>query len=197
MSAMSLSAIERFFSLLALVAGAGAVAIVVLRIVPAGRPVLAQLGHASRWLAFAVAATAMAGSLWFSEVEKFTPCKLCWYQRICMYGAAIVLLVGALRRDPKVRWYVVPLAGIGIVVSIYHYLLEWYPQLETSACDISVPCTAIWYREFGFVTLSFSALCGFAAILALMLLTPDDGHLEDPHGEQADTADISTDDVEG
>jgi disulfide bond formation protein DsbB len=194
MSAMSLSAIERFFSLLALIAGVGAVAIVVLRIVPAGRPVLAQLGPASRWLAFAVAATARAGCLWFSEVEKFTPCKLCWYQRIFMYSSAIVLLVGALRRDPKVRWYVVPLAGIGMLVSIYHYLLEWFPQLETSACDISIPCTAIWYREFGFVTLSFSALCGFAAILALMLLTPDDGHLEDPHGEQAESAHVPADD---
>jgi disulfide bond formation protein DsbB len=186
MSAMSLSAIERFFSLLALIAGAGAIAIVVLRVVPAGRPVLAQLGEASRWLAFAVAATAMAGSLWFSEVENFTPCKLCWYQRICMYSAAIVLLVGALRRDPNVRWYAVPLAGLGLVVSTYHYLLEWYPQLETSACDISVPCTFTWYREFGFVTLSFSALCGFAAILALLLFTPQHtphtGHLEDSHG---------------
>jgi disulfide bond formation protein DsbB len=192
MSAMSLSAIERFLSLLALVAGAGAVAIVVMRLTPSGRPILALMGQTGRWLAFAIAATAMLGSLWFSEVEKFAPCKLCWYQRICMYSAAIVLLVGALRRDPKVRWYVVPLAGIGICVSIYHYLLEWYPQLETSACDISTPCTAIWYREFGFVTLSFSALCGFAAILALMLFTSDDGHLEDPHDQQT----IPTDDVE-
>jgi disulfide bond formation protein DsbB len=183
MSAMSLSAIERFFSLLALAAGAGAVAIVVMRLVPAGRSPLAQLGHVSRWLAFAVAATAMFGSLWFSEVEKFEPCKLCWYQRICMYAVAIVLLVGAIRRDPNVRWYAVPLAGIGILVSSYHYLVEWNPQLESNACSLSVPCTTIWYREFGFVTLSFSALCGFAAILALMLLTSDDDHLENPHGE--------------
>jgi hypothetical protein len=180
---MSLSAIERFVSLLALVAGVGAVAIVVLRLVPAGRPVLAQLGQASRWMAFAVAATAMLGSLWFSEVEKFVPCKLCWYQRICMYGAAFVLLVGALRRDRHVRWYVLPFAGIGIVVSMYHYLLEWYPQLESSACDIAVPCTTIWYREFGFVTLSFSAWCGFAAILALMFLASDDDREDDQHPE--------------
>ncbi len=191
MAAMSLSAIERFFSLLALVAGGVAIAIVGMRLVPAGRPVLAQLGAVSRWLAFAVAATAMGGSLWFSEVENFVPCKLCWYQRICMYGAAVVLLVGAVRRDPQVRWYVTPLAGLGIIVSTYHYVLEWNPQLESSACDISVPCTTIWYREFGFVTLSFSALCGFAAILALILLTSDTGHLEDPHGEQTNSTDLT------
>jgi disulfide bond formation protein DsbB len=181
MVAMSLQAAERFFSLLALLAGVGAVAIVVLRLLPAGRPVLAHLAPASRWLAFAVAATAMAGSLYFSEVQNFEPCKLCWYQRIAMFSSAIVLLVGALRRDRAVRWYVVPLAGIGMAISIYHYLLEWFPELETGACSISIPCTAVWYREFGFVTLSFSALCGFAAILALLLLTP---------AEPADPADL-------
>ncbi len=187
MEPMSLSAAERFFSMLALLAAAIAVVVVVLRLVPAGRPALARLAGAQRWLAFAVAATAMLGSLYFSEIEDFEPCKLCWYQRICMFSAAIVLLVGALRRDRDVRWYVVPLAGIGMCVSIYHYLLEWYPQLETGACSVSVPCTAIWYREFGFVTLSFSALCGFAAILALLLFVPEppDALLEEDDGEHA------------
>jgi disulfide bond formation protein DsbB len=185
MGAMSLQAAERFFSLLALLAAAGAIAIVVMRLVPAGRPALAHLAPVSRWLAFAVAATAMAGSLYFSEVQNFEPCKLCWYQRIAMFSSAIVLLVGALRRDRGVRWYAVPLAGIGMCISIYHYLLEWFPELETGACSISVPCTAVWYREFGFVTLSFSAMCGFAAILALLLLTPADaaGSDDDPREE--------------
>ncbi|MFN8022595.1 MAG: disulfide bond formation protein B [Acidimicrobiales bacterium] len=171
---MSLSAAERFFSLLALVAAVLAVLIVVLRLVPAGRPWLGHLAPAKRWLAFAIAATAMVGSLYFSESQHFEPCKLCWYQRIAMYSTAIVLLQAAIRRDRSVRWYVVSLTGLGACVSIYHYLLEWYPQLETSVCSLTVPCTAIWYREFGFVTLSFSALCGFAAILALMIFVPDD-----------------------
>lgn len=184
MGSMSLTAAERFFSLLALLAAAGALIVVVLRVVPSGRGALVHLAPVSRWLAFAVAGTAMVGSLYFSEVQNFEPCKLCWYQRICMFSSAIVLLVGALRRDRNVRWYVVPLAGIGICISIYHYLLEWFPELETSACSVTVPCTAIWYREFGFVTLSFSAMCGFAAILALLLLTPADP-LEDPDGEPA------------
>ena len=119
MAVMSLSAAERFLSLLALLAGVIAVAVVVLRVVPAGRATLSQLAPASRWLAFAIAATAMAGSLYFSEVHEFEPCKLCWYQRIAMFSSAIVLLVAALRRDRNARWYVVPLAGAGIVVSIY------------------------------------------------------------------------------
>jgi disulfide bond formation protein DsbB len=74
-----------------------------------------------------------------------------------------------LRRDLTVRWYAVPLAGIGAAISTYHYLLEWNPQWEGTSCDISAPCSTPYFREFDFVSLAFMALCGFAAILALLL----------------------------
>ncbi|MCU1359381.1 MAG: disulfide bond formation protein [Ilumatobacteraceae bacterium] len=116
----------------------------------------------------------MFGSLYFSESQKFEPCKLCWYQRIAMFSLVVVLLVGCLRRDRNVAWYAVPLAGIGIVISIYHYVIEWNPQLEAGECSVSAPCTVPYFREFGFISLSFMAMCGFAAVLALMLFPPKD-----------------------
>jgi Disulfide bond formation protein DsbB len=179
---MSLSAAERFFSLLALVAATGALALVVLRLTPVGRPVLSHIADAAPWLAWLVTATAMFGSLYFSESQKFEPCKLCWYQRIAMYSLVVVLLVGSLRRDRNLAWYAVPLAGIGIVISIYHYIIEWNPQLEAGSCSLSAPCTAVYFREFGFISLSFMAMCGFAAVLALMLLPPKDLS----HGQQTE-----------
>ncbi len=175
-----MSAAQRFFSLLALLALTASVALVALRVVPSGRPVLRQIGASSRWLAFAVAATATAGSLYFSEVQNFIPCKLCWYQRIAMFSLALVLLIGALRRDRDVRWYAVPLAGVGLVVSVYHYLVEWFPGIETGSCDLSAPCSSPYFREFGFVTLSFMAGAGFLTVLALLLLPLE----EDPHGQE-------------
>ena len=167
---MSFDAGVRFFTLLAFAAGAGAVLIAIARFVPAARAIVERLADAAIWLAWTVAAVAMFGSLWFSESQNLLPCELCWYQRIAMYSLAVVLLVGALRRDVDVRWYAVPIAGIGAAISTYHYLIEWHPQLEASECDITVPCSVPYFREFGFVSLSFMALCGFAAILALLLL---------------------------
>jgi disulfide bond formation protein DsbB len=178
---MSVAAMERFTSLLAFVAGGGAVLIVLARIVggAAGRRFLHAVHDIALVLAALVAGTAMAGSLWFSESAGFTPCKLCWYQRIAMFSLAVVLLVAAIRRDRGIRPYAVTLAGVGLLISSYHYLVEWHPQLEASdTCDVTVPCTVPWFREFGFVSLSFMALCGFAAILALLLVpTPQE---EDP-----------------
>ncbi|MGD9997235.1 MAG: disulfide bond formation protein B [Ilumatobacteraceae bacterium] len=177
---MSVSAAERFFALLTLVAGAGTLLIVAMWIVPSGRAAFAALRPASGWLAWLVAATCMAGSLYFSEHAHFEPCKLCWYQRIAMYSLVVVLLVGNLRRRrDEVAWYAVPIAGIGILISIYHYVIEWNPQLEAGSCSLTAPCTAVWFREFGFISLSFMAMTGFAAVLALMLLIPKDT----PHGE--------------
>ena len=105
------------------------------------------------WLAFLVAAVATAGSLYFSEVANYVPCRLCWFQRIAMYPLAVILLIAAIRRDRAIRWYAVPLAAVGACVSIYHYLVEWHPRLEGDACDPTNPCSLVWFREFGFVTL--------------------------------------------
>ena len=169
---MSFDTGVRFFSLLALAAGCGAIALLVVSVVRPARGLAGALSDAAVWLAWLVAAVAMAGSLWFSESQELVPCELCWYQRIAMFSLAVVLLVGALRRDLAVRWYAAPLAGIGIVISIYHYLIEWNPQWEATSCEITAPCSTPYFREFDFVSLAFMALCGFAAILALLLFVP-------------------------
>ena len=163
---------ERFSALLAFLAGGLAVTVVVARLVPAANHFVDTLRHVRLWLAWLVAAVAMAGSLYFSETANFAPCKLCWYQRIAMYPLALLLLIAAVRRDQGIRRYAVPLAVVGAVISAYHYLIEWRPSLGAGTCEISAPCTVPWFREFGFVSLSFMALCGFAAIIALLTLGP-------------------------
>ncbi|MBI3559387.1 disulfide bond formation protein B, partial [Candidatus Gottesmanbacteria bacterium] len=37
-----------------------------------------------------VATVATAGSLYFSEIARLTPCVLCWYQRILMYPLVLI-----------------------------------------------------------------------------------------------------------
>ena len=42
-------------------------------------------------LAFIVALVSMCGSLYYSDVLGYEPCKMCWYQRICMYPEVLLL----------------------------------------------------------------------------------------------------------
>ena len=173
---VSTESAQVFFSLLAIAAGLGSLAYVGLWVVARfGNDRAAEIGsavsEAAPWLAFLVAATATFGSLYFSEVAHFVPCRLCWFQRVAMYPLSVVLLVGAIRRDPGLRWYVGPIALVGAGVAAYHTLIEWKPELDTGACELFGPsCTDVWFKEFGFLTLATMSLIGFLTILLLMFI---------------------------
>ena len=130
---------------------------------------LTQVRASGLWIICMITTGAMVGSLYFSEKVGFAPCKLCWYQRIAMFSIAIISFVAALRNDKNIARYTIVLAPIGLLVSTYHYLLEWFPTLEANACSLDVPCTAIWFRELGFVTLCFMAGCAFITVIAVSL----------------------------
>ena len=165
-------------SVLAILAGAGAVLIVVARLLAPRSALAARLGRqvvgARRPLTLAVAGVALLGSLYFSEIADYVPCRLCWFQRIAMYPIALVALVALVRRDAGARWYFLPMAVIGAGISTYHYLIEWGVLADSETCDLfGPPCSAVWYREFGFVTLAFAALAGFVAIIVLNTVSFD------------------------
>jgi len=126
-------------------------------------------------IAALVALVATAASLYFSEVRDFTPCTLCWYQRIAMYPLVLLLAVAAFTNDRKIGRYVLPLALIGAAISTYHYQLERFPQQETLACSTTVPCTTIWFEQFGYITMPMLALSAFLLIAALVGLGGRDG----------------------
>jgi disulfide bond formation protein DsbB len=120
--------------------------------------------------AWGVALLATAGSLYFSEVANYTPCTLCWYQRIAMYPLVLILGIAAVRRDTGVRIYAIPVALVGATIAAYHYLLEWFPQIDTGACSAVIPCTQVWFRQFGFISLPLLALIAFGLIITILLL---------------------------
>ena len=129
-----------------------------------------SLGGGELWLAFIVAAVATAGSLYFSEVAHFVPCRLCWFQRIAMYPLVPLLLIAALRKDFRGgALYSLPIAVIGAGVSIYHIYIENNPGAESAGCRATAPCSTKWIDEFGYVTIPTLALTAFATIAVLML----------------------------
>lgn len=134
-----------------------------------------SIGLYSRYVALLAAWIATSGSLFFSEVLRWTPCLLCWYQRILMYPLSIIIAVALLRRDTRLHTYVLPFSLIGACVSLYHYLLQKTTWLPPPACSIGVPCTTDYINWFGFVTIPFLALTAFLIIslmMAVSILSP-------------------------
>lgn len=171
--------VTTFLAVLTLLAALGVIAVLVLAALGQLPRLRELLGPAALWLAFGVALTATAGSLYLSEVAGFIPCTLCWYQRIAMYPLVVVLGIAAWRRDGGIRPYVAPVAGIGAVIAAYHLALQRLPGLPAGACSLDAPCTAIYVERFGFVTIPVMALVAFLAILALLLgILPNGGDSE-------------------
>jgi disulfide bond formation protein DsbB len=193
---MDVDSFSLFFAILALACMAAVLVAVVASIVwlsgrrPEGLQVLREdLGRVAVPLAWVVATVTTLGSLYFSEVADFVPCKLCWYQRICMYPLVIILGVAAIRRDRGVRFYVLPLAVVGALVATYHSWIQAYPPVGgTSFCTLDAPCTERYVWEFGFVSLPLMALTAFAFIIVMMLFARP-GNRGPSSNESMDVAD--------
>ncbi|MBA2877437.1 disulfide oxidoreductase [Anoxybacillus ayderensis] len=115
--------------------------------------------------AWIVAFIATLGSLYFSEVLKFIPCELCWYQRIFMYPQVFLLGMAFVRKELAIARYTLMLSVIGGTISSYHYLIQKVTFFRNAApsCGI-VPCTGDYLNWLGFITIPFLALIAFIFI---------------------------------
>ena len=119
------------------------------------------------YFAWVVSIFAFLGSLFFSDVMKLVPCKLCWLQRICMYPQVFILGVALIIKDKKVPYYVLPLTTIGWVIAFYHVLL--YNKILPEAvgfCEAGISCTTKYVSYFGFLSIPMMSLIAFTLITA-------------------------------
>lgn len=123
------------------------------------------------YIALLQALVAMLGSLYFSEILHYTPCVLCWYQRICMYPLFLIIGIGIIRKDKRFYLYVLPQAIIGWAISLYHNLLYYGVIPETIApCKVGVSCTTHFNVWFGFLSIPLLSFTAFSIIIILMFV---------------------------
>lgn len=127
--------------------------------------------HIFVYIAWFQALIATSGSLYFSEIKHFTPCLLCWYQRIFMYPLVIIIAVGLLRKDKKLYQYVLPMSILGGIVAFYQVLLQKGILPEAVApCSIAASCAVKYTGYFGFITIPVMSLAAFVLITVCMLM---------------------------
>ncbi len=112
----------------------------------------------------------MGGSLFFSEVMELPPCVLCWYQRIAMYPLVLIIGVGIILNDRRMKAYALPFGLIGLAIAVYHNLLYYgFIPESITPCTEGVPCNAVQIEWLGFITIPLMGLASFISI-ALCLL---------------------------
>jgi disulfide bond formation protein DsbB len=120
-------------------------------------------------LMFIVALLATGGSLYFSEIAGWTPCKDCWLQRIFMYPQVVLLAVALWKKDRHIAMYILVLSLIGIALSIDHYSDQVEAALSPADADPLQPCDATGescaktqiHFSFGYITIPMMAMTAF------------------------------------
>jgi len=118
----------------------------------------------------AVALAATLGSLFYSEIAGYEPCKLCWFQRILMYPQVILLGIAWLKKDNGIVLYGIALSSLGALIAGYQYLLQigFAPSIGCSAVGYSVDCAQRFVMQFGYITIPMMALTAFLLIIGFM-----------------------------
>jgi len=132
-----------------------------------------SIGENVFFLVWLIPAVATFLSLFFSEFLGWTPCRLCWYQRIFMYSLAVLMLVYWFKRSAIIRRIGYMLVVIGAPISFYHIGMERFWFEESTSCSPTVSCAAPWFKTLGpaEVTTAGMALTAFVTIGVLLYMT--------------------------
>lgn len=124
------------------------------------------------FIAWLIATVSTLGALFLGEVMGYTPCLLCWYQRIAMFPLVLVLAAGLFPFDLRVVRYALPLALAGLGLALFHLALiaGWIPE-NIRPCQQDVPCSDVVVVWLGFVTIPLLSVLAFATIIGLLMLT--------------------------
>ncbi len=123
------------------------------------------------WGAYIVALTALLGSLYFSQIRQFTPCVLCWAQRIAMYPLVPTLAFILFTRIRALAYLVLFGSLLGQGISVYHYLLQKTTLLTAAeTCSGGVSCGITYIDWWGVVTIPLLAMIAFMLVTVSTLL---------------------------
>ena len=113
---------------------------------------------------------AALGSFYYSDVLGYTPCLLCWYQRIFIFGIALLSLTTTISKNKLLQNQTILFASIGAAIAAFHNILNWFPTGITVCGTSGVSCTILYVNTFGFLTIPLMSLITLLAGLLLTLL---------------------------
>jgi len=170
---MSVSTINQFLGILTLASLTLMATIIICSLISkdAKRDILNFLSKRAIKLAFLIALASMVGSLFYSDIAGYSPCKLCWYQRIFMYPQVILLGLALYKKEKHIIGYSLALSLVGFIIAGYHYLMQigWVPALNCAALGYSVSCAKEFVMQFGFITIPMMSLTAFSLMILLLI----------------------------
>ncbi len=133
-----------------------------------GKEMVHWAGKHAVVLGFLVSLMAITGSLFYSEIVGYTPCVLCWWQRIFLYPQIILFIIALRKRDRGVFKYSVALASFAGVFALYHSYVYAGGKSLLPCTALGGACSKVYVYAFkGLVTIPSMSL---TIVIAFILL---------------------------
>ncbi len=121
-------------------------------------------------LSFLISLLATIFSLVYSDIVNFSPCYLCWWQRVFMFPLLFIFGIAIWDKYRKVIRYTMPLVCAGFLISVYQNFFYYFGGNSNLPCDASgVSCYRRLVSEFGgYISIPMMAFTSFFAILTIL-----------------------------
>lgn len=100
-----------------------------------------------------------------------------------MYPLAFFMMLNLLRPNKLMRVFGAIFSGLGAIIAMYHVVIEKFPNLEATSCNINARCTDTWFESIGFIkigeysqgllTIAGMSLTAFITVLVILYLTKE------------------------
>lgn len=110
------------------------------------------------------------GSIVYEYILGFEPCLLCWYQRIAIFGIAILSLTEKLKESRTLQNQVIVFSILGLAVALVHNFIDIFPT-GLDICGTGVSCLKRYVAVFGYITIPMMSLTVLLSGLLLAIFT--------------------------
>lgn len=108
------------------------------------------------------------GSFVYEYGYGYAPCLLCWYQRIAIFGVAILSCTAKVQKSALLQKQLFLFIGAGSAIAIFHNIIDIFPSSGVDVCGAGgVSCLIRYVYEFGYITIPMMSLTvlAFGAII--------------------------------
>lgn len=99
----------------------------------------------------------------------YEPCLLCWYQRIGIFGIAIVSLTGDIRKNKMLQKQILIFSIFGLAFALLHNYTDIFPG-SIDICGAGASCLKRYIYEFGYITIPMMSLTALTLGFVLTLI---------------------------
>ena len=121
-----------------------------------------------------VSVVSLIASLFYSNIIGFSPCELCWWQRVFLYPQIILFAAAFYNerarkvQDDMVFLYSLIFSIIGAAVGAFLYYGQMFNPNALALCATAgESCSKIFFISFGYISIPLMSLTVYAVLILL------------------------------